>query len=155
MLPLHDDGRELENKFQGELCLPVGAAADLSRVRVGDSLASDPKIRVNRWCPVDYRAFRRRGCGDALDRVAYPSTGVLEIRVVKEVENIRPELHRQPVSNRKVLHSREVELEVAWPSQRVAPDVSECDTRSAFVGWFDFEGIDVVAGIWPTMIRKP
>jgi len=34
---------KLENKFHGELCLPVRAATDLGRVRVGDGLASHPE----------------------------------------------------------------------------------------------------------------
>src|SRR5580700_5989743 len=113
---------KLENKFHGELCLPVRAATDLGRVRVGDGLASHPEIGINRWSPVDYRAFRRRSCCRGLDRVAYPSAGVLKIRVVKEVENIRPELHRQPVSNRKIFHPGEVKLKEARPPQRVAPN---------------------------------
>jgi len=76
--------------------------------------------------------------------------------MVKDVENVRAGTAIVTLSgNGEVLHSGEVKLEVARPTQSIASDGSDCAAGSPVVRRFDGKGVDVVLEPGQRWFRNP
>src|SRR5207253_1498038 len=49
-----------------------------------------------------------------------------QIRVIREIKRLRPELQLDLLRHREIFEERKIELHKAWTPHRIAPDVSEC-----------------------------